>query len=113
MLEEQKSYYKGLSKQFILDNKHKLSVNDCIKYHKFTEEELTELIGYINLKKVLVHQNLSLDFIFTYILNPSYQHEDNERMINEDMVVQYQKYTIFDLIDYKKKHITFTNFNLI
>jgi hypothetical protein len=99
-----KNKYINMSKDYILNNKEKVSINDAIKYIKFSETELIELIGYVNLKKLLVYQNLSLDFIFRYILNPGYQHEDSERCITLEMVEYYQKYTIFDLLEYMKNH---------
>lgn len=65
-----KTRYIGMSKEYILNNKKKISINDAIKYVKFNEYELIDLLGYVNLKKVLVYQNLSLNFICRYILNP-------------------------------------------
>lgn len=97
-----KTRYIGMSKEYILNNKKKISINDAIKYVKFNEYELIDLLGYVNLKKVLVYQNLSLNFICRYILNPAYQEEDNERCITKEMVSMYQKYNIFDILEYMK-----------
>jgi hypothetical protein len=102
--DEIKNKYNNMSKEYILNNKNKISINDAIKYKKFTEDELIQLVGYMNLKTALVYQNLSLDFIFRYVLNPEYQDEDNERCITMEMVTYYQKYTIFDLMEYKKNN---------
>lgn len=97
---QHKEKYENLSKEYVLENLETLSVNDVLSYNKYEEEFLKKLIPYVNMKKLLITQDLSLGFIFQYILNEKYHFDDDEKLLDIDDVVRYQRYSLNEISKY-------------
>jgi len=94
--------YSNLSKDFVLQNIKTLSMHDVIAYNQYDEDFLIQLVPYFNMKKLLITQKLSLNFIFKYILNKEYHFDDDETLLDIDDIVRYQNYSLKEIEEYQK-----------
>ena len=95
--------HKDLTDAYIIANKNEISFEDLLPKRKLSEEILKELIGYINLRQLIMTQKLSLDFICNYVLNDKYYSDDNETTITVGTICAHQQYSIEEINEYTKK----------
>lgn len=84
----------------IIKYKEQICFEKLLSERKLSQLTLEKLIGYVNLRQVLMTQTLTLDFICKYILDNKYYQEDNERTIHLGLVTTHQPYTYKQIKEY-------------
>jgi hypothetical protein len=83
--------YQDYSEEDIIQNQENICFPILLKNKKLSIAALEKLIGHINLRQVILTQNLTPEFIAKYILNEKYYEEDDEKTITIGLIIKNQK----------------------
>ena len=77
---------------------------EIIASKQCSEEYIVSLLPKVELKWIYQHQQLSLDFIFNYIMNPEYNDKSEDSWHTLTNILSYQKHSLQDAEIYLDSH---------
>jgi hypothetical protein len=88
--ESQKSKNDSITKDYVMCNYHELFMDRYLFMFQFTEDEIEKFIDKVSMRRVLITQKLTADFVIKYILNEDYHVNDNDSMLTIRYVLHCQ-----------------------
>lgn len=84
--------YTNMSEEDIVRNKMNICFEFLLPMRKFSINALEQLVDVIDLKQLVMTQDLTQGFIKDYVLNEKFQEMDDESTITPEFIREYQKY---------------------
>lgn len=88
-----------ITKEFVMNNHKQMLMDRYLFMFQFTEKELKKFVDCVSMKRILITQKLSMQFVIEYILNPKYHVNDSDASLVIADVLQYQPH--LSLAEYK------------
>ena len=79
-----------ITKEYVMNNHNMLLMDRYLFMFQFTEDEIEKFIDNVSMRRVLVTQKLTADFVIKYILNPNYHSDDSDSMLTVRYVLHCQ-----------------------